>query len=100
MNEFLPEETPGFSSDINEMPNVVFGDLVAMTIVDVFETDERGRLLSYCPTFDNRSVRKTTKAGEQLRKQSTLMKARLNVVAKNKTIVGANKNFMKVSKIC
>eukprot|EP00814_Leptocylindrus_danicus_P007381 CAMPEP_0116017910 /NCGR_PEP_ID=MMETSP0321-20121206/8338_1 /TAXON_ID=163516 /ORGANISM="Leptocylindrus danicus var. danicus, Strain B650" /LENGTH=442 /DNA_ID=CAMNT_0003488211 /DNA_START=80 /DNA_END=1408 /DNA_ORIENTATION=+ len=97
MNEFLLEETPGFSSNVDKTPKIVFGDLVAMTIVDVFETDERGMLLSYCPTFDNRSVQKTTKAGEQLRKQSTLMKARLNVVAKNKTIVGANKNLLKAA---
>ena len=33
-----------------------FGDLVTMTIVDVFETDCDGKLLSYCPTFDNRAV--------------------------------------------
>lgn len=33
-----------------------FGDLVTMTIVDVFETDCEGKLLSYCPTFDNRAV--------------------------------------------
>jgi hypothetical protein len=45
-----------------------FGDLVTMTIVDVFETDADGKLLSYCPTFDNRAVHKTQESIERLRK--------------------------------
>lgn len=47
------------------------GDLVSMTIVDVFETDNNGCLLSYCPTFDNRAVVKTHSTTEALRKSSS-----------------------------
>ena len=46
------------------------GDLVTLTIVDVFETDHQGKLLSYCPTFDNRRVLKTNAATETLRKST------------------------------
>lgn len=46
-------------------------DLVSLVIVDVFETDNQGRLLSYCPTFDNRAVQKTNKTSETLRKSSS-----------------------------
>ena len=41
----------------NVKDDVQFEDLVTMTIIDVFETDYDGKLLSYCPTFDNRQVR-------------------------------------------
>jgi hypothetical protein len=59
MNEFV---------QIEEHESILeVGDLVHMTIVDVFETDNNGRLLSYCPTFDNRDIRKTTLATETLR---------------------------------
>uniref|UniRef100_A0A7S0Y722 Uncharacterized protein n=1 Tax=Pseudo-nitzschia delicatissima TaxID=44447 RepID=A0A7S0Y722_9STRA len=47
------------------------GDLVTLTIVDVFETDNQGKLLSYCPTFDNRAIRKTNQTAETVRKTST-----------------------------
>eukprot|EP00523_Entomoneis_sp_CCMP467_P001168 CAMPEP_0168750012 /NCGR_PEP_ID=MMETSP0724-20121128/17031_1 /TAXON_ID=265536 /ORGANISM="Amphiprora sp., Strain CCMP467" /LENGTH=453 /DNA_ID=CAMNT_0008797977 /DNA_START=170 /DNA_END=1531 /DNA_ORIENTATION=- len=47
------------------------GDLVSLTIVDVFETDNQGKLLSYCPTFDNRAVTKTNAASETLHKTTT-----------------------------
>jgi hypothetical protein len=46
------------------------GDLVTLTIVDVFETDNQGRLLSYCPTFDNKKIKKTNPASETIRKSS------------------------------
>eukprot|EP00522_Entomoneis_paludosa_P012186 CAMPEP_0172449840 /NCGR_PEP_ID=MMETSP1065-20121228/8438_1 /TAXON_ID=265537 /ORGANISM="Amphiprora paludosa, Strain CCMP125" /LENGTH=485 /DNA_ID=CAMNT_0013201593 /DNA_START=60 /DNA_END=1517 /DNA_ORIENTATION=- len=46
------------------------GDLVTLTIVDVFETDNQGKLLSYCPTFDNRAVTKTNAPTETLRKST------------------------------
>jgi hypothetical protein len=46
------------------------GDLVSMTIVDVFETDNQGKLLSYCPTFDNRAIHKTHHSAETLRKST------------------------------
>merc|ERR1712238_88145 len=41
-----------------------------LTIVDVFETDNQGKLLSYCPTFNNRDVRKTNQTAETIRKSS------------------------------
>ena len=59
------------------------GDLVTMTIVDVFETDTDGRLLSYCPTFDNRNIKKTMKTAEQLRKGGSKVVAVAKVVAKS-----------------
>ena len=58
-----------------------FGDLVTMTIIDVFETDMDGRLLSYCPTFDNRAVHKTREATERLRKGASQIKERMEVIA-------------------
>jgi hypothetical protein len=54
-----------------EKPSLQVGDLVTLTIVDVFETDNQGRLLSYCPTFDNRAVTKTNQAAETIRKSSS-----------------------------
>ena len=60
-----PNKTTASASDLG------FGDLVTMTIVDVFETDSSGRLLSYCPTFDNRSVRRTNENVERMRKTVT-----------------------------
>ena len=59
-----------------------FGDLVTMTIIDVFETDVDGRLLSYCPTFDNRAVHKTQESIERIRKGASQFKERMEVVAK------------------
>ena len=60
-----------------------FGDLVTMTIIDVFETDVDGRLLSYCPTFDNRAVHKTQEAVERIKKGATQVKERIEVVRKS-----------------
>ncbi|KAL7429928.1 hypothetical protein ACHAXM_001924 [Skeletonema potamos] len=60
-----------------------FGDLVTMTIIDVFETDVDGRLLSYCPTFDNRAVHKTQEAVERIRKGASQIKQRMEVVKKS-----------------
>jgi hypothetical protein len=60
------------------------GDLVSMTIVDVFETDSDGKLLSYCPTFDNRAIVKTNATTEVLRKSSTKVIAALNRAQKSK----------------
>lgn len=51
-----------------EVDRLQIGDLVTMTIVDVFETDNQGKLLSYCPTFDNRAIHKTMQSAETLRK--------------------------------
>lgn len=60
-----------FASFLEKKEPLQVGDLVSLTIVDVFETDNQGRLLSYCPTFDNRAVQKTNQAAETLRKSST-----------------------------
>ncbi|CAB9501276.1 expressed unknown protein [Seminavis robusta] len=64
------------------------GDLVTMTIVDVFETDSQGKLLSYCPTFDNRAVKKTNPATETFRKSSSKLFTILNKVQNSKTAKG------------
>mmetsp|Transcript_18794 Transcript_18794/g.46568 ORF Transcript_18794/g.46568 Transcript_18794/m.46568 type:complete len:384 (+) Transcript_18794:1153-2304(+) len=75
MNEFasLLEEHPGiFGEEEQEKktPPLQVGDLVSLTIIDVFETDNQGKLLSYCPTFDNRAVTKTNQATETIKKGS------------------------------
>jgi hypothetical protein len=81
MNEFpsismegipLMEETTSSSTTTTttEKSSLQMGDLVTLTVVDVFETDNQGKLLSYCPTFDNRKVKKTNPASETIRKSS------------------------------
>jgi len=62
-----------------------------MTIVDVFETDCDGKLLSYCPTFDNRAVFKTDQRVERIRKGSSKIKRNMNIVAKSQTAAKVNK---------
>ena len=76
MNEFasMAEDGGFLSADSPEKPAsppLQVGDLVTMTIVDVFETDNQGKLLSYCPTFDNRSVFRTNQTAETIRKSSS-----------------------------
>jgi len=78
MNEFAPlmdETNRTFHESLNgessDKPPLQVGDLVSLTIVDVFETDSQGKLLSYCPTFDNRAVTKTNQAAEVVRKSSS-----------------------------
>lgn len=73
MNEFASLSFDGRIGEevASESPPLQIGDLVSLTIVDVFETDNQGKLLSYCPTFDNRAVRKTNQTTETLRKSST-----------------------------
>lgn len=75
MNEFasLAEEGDSFgegSPSKATKPTLQVGDLVTLTIVDVFETDNQGKLLSYCPTFDNRAVTRTNQTAETIRKSS------------------------------
>jgi hypothetical protein len=73
MNEFASfsfDESIQESSSAEQESQLQIGDLVTLTIVDVFETDNQGKLLSYCPTFDNRAIRKTNQAAETLRKSS------------------------------
>jgi len=67
------------------------GDLVTMTIGDVFETDCTGQILSYCPTFDNRIVKKTDGTIERLRKGSTSIRRRIDIVANSKTAACVNR---------
>jgi hypothetical protein len=62
-----------------------FGDLVTMTIIDVFETDQEGKLLSYCPTFDNRAVHRTQEVVERVKKGASNLKERVDVVVKSPT---------------
>mmetsp|Transcript_19766 Transcript_19766/g.30503 ORF Transcript_19766/g.30503 Transcript_19766/m.30503 type:complete len:425 (+) Transcript_19766:85-1359(+) len=92
MNEFAPlldNEDKEEGDPDKETPHI--GDLVSMTIVDVFETDNNGRLLSYCPTFDNRAVFKTNQTSESLRKGSAQLLTQLNVVAKSEAATKVNK---------
>lgn len=60
-----------------------FGDLVTMTIIDVFETDSDGKLLSYCPTFDNRAIHKTQEVTERIRKGASNLMEKMVVVKKS-----------------
>mmetsp|Transcript_5157 Transcript_5157/g.5850 ORF Transcript_5157/g.5850 Transcript_5157/m.5850 type:complete len:486 (+) Transcript_5157:66-1523(+) len=95
LNHFNPETFSSFRvrhleprepGDPPQLP-VAFGDLVTMTIVDVFETDRDGKLLSYCPTFDNRSVQRTNPASEKVSK----MKQRITVATKSPAAVRVNR---------
>lgn len=76
---------------MSQSPALQVGDLVTMTIVDVFETDNNGKLLSYCPTFDNRAIHKTTMATETLRKSSSKLMTQLSLVAQSKAAQEVNK---------
>mmetsp|Transcript_8680 Transcript_8680/g.20071 ORF Transcript_8680/g.20071 Transcript_8680/m.20071 type:complete len:165 (-) Transcript_8680:2561-3055(-) len=79
MNEFasLGKE------EVDSTRTLQVGDLVGMTIVDVFETDNHGKLLSYCPTFDNRAVYKTSATTETLRKGSSRLLGRLTELSQS-----------------
>jgi hypothetical protein len=87
----LPQDNIATSSDTtnnagedeNEDTDFDFGDLVTMTIIDVFETDQDGKLLSYCPTFDNRAVHKTQEVVERVRKGASHLKESLDGVVKS-----------------
>lgn len=95
-NEFPDDQlSPNFHKD-----NPHFGDLVTMTIVDVFETDCDGKLLSYCPTFDNRAIFKTDQRVEQIRKSSSMIKKNINTVAKSQTAARVNQVSIALSYFC
>jgi len=86
MNEFA-HDSGAASSSLNQL-NV--GDLVGMTVVDVFETDNNGKLLSYCPTFDNRAVQKMDRTAYTIRKNTSRLKAAIQKVRQSalaKTVV-------------
>jgi hypothetical protein len=91
MNEFAQVE--------EEECQLQVDDLVTMTIVDVFETDNNGRLLSYCPTFDNRDIRKTTQATETLRKSSTKIMSQWSVIANSQAASRFNEGLNKAAKM-
>ena len=84
MNKFSPTSTilrdPNTGKFTNEAVDFDFGDLVTMTIIDVFETDVNGKLLSYCPTFDNRAVHKTPEMAERIRKGASHLMERVEDV--------------------
>ena len=94
MNDFHPEAVPSYYSspyDKNHDLRFSFGDLVTMTIIDVFETDKDGKLLSYCPTFDNRSITKTNITRERISKESHNVKEILGAVSKSRAAYQVNK---------
>jgi hypothetical protein len=64
-------------NELANWPQLSCGDLVTLTIVDVFETDNCGKLLSYCPTFDNRSVQKVDRNLYVIRQHTASLKAAL-----------------------
>lgn len=66
-----------FGETETPLHSLQIGDLVRLTIVDVFETDNAGKLLSYCPTFDNRAIEKTDRASQAIRKQTASLKSLL-----------------------
>lgn len=86
-NHFMTDPT----SPSSFLDDVEVGDLVSMTIVDVFETDCDGKLLSYCPTFDNRAIRKTDQTVERIRKSSSKIKKNIDFVANSETAARVNK---------
>jgi hypothetical protein len=85
-NQFAPDPL----SQNDHRDDLKFGDLVSMTIVDVFETDSDGKLLSYCPTFDNRAVHKTDQRVEKMRKGSSILKKNIHMAAKSPTAAKVN----------
>ena len=87
------------SSPASALESLHMGDLVTMTIVDVFETDTDGRLLSYCPTFDNRNIKKTMKTAEQLRKGGSKVVAAAKVVAKSTAAARFNSAAVLVTRL-
>ena len=120
MNKFSPASTFAVPSDVNKVTESTeedmatgsgsnskpdtdfdFGDLVTMTIIDVFETDSDGRLLSYCPTFDNRAVHKTPEMVERVRKGASHLMERMEVVARSPAGKSVNKvSFITCLHLC
>jgi len=78
-------ENAGAPISSTSSSKIQLGDLVTMTIVDVFETDSDGRLLSYCPTFDNRCVSKTNPTVEKVIKESTRVKHTVSTMRRTET---------------
>jgi len=85
--------------DSSTSSKIQLGDLVTMTIVDVFETDCDGKLLSYCPTFDNRSVKKTNPASELIDLQKTKVSKTILELRQTKAVNQIEKNASKLFQI-
>ncbi|KAL3913820.1 MAG: hypothetical protein SGILL_006341 [Bacillariaceae sp.] len=104
MNEFASLSFDGATlSDKKSDPEtspLQMGDLVTLTIVDVFETDNQGKLLSFCPTFDNKKIKKTNPASESIRKSSqkffSVMGKAQKAVAKSETTKRASAQLGKM----
>jgi hypothetical protein len=104
MNEFAPlgdssQQQQHHHQQQREAEPLSPGDLVTMTIVDVFETDNNGKLLSYCPTFDNRAIHKTNQASETLRRGSSKLMHSLNNAARSQTAVKMNQAAAHVTRV-
>lgn len=101
MNEFAPiqqtGERPNTPATISGVNALQIGDLVTMTIVDVFETDSQGKLLSYCPTFDNRAIHKTHHTAETLRRSSSKIMTMLGQAKKSKLAIMIMNNATSVA---
>jgi hypothetical protein len=67
------------------------GNLVTMTIVKVFKMDSDGKLLSYCPTFDNQAVHRTQEVAKRIHKGASLVRERMGVAARSPAGKSANK---------
>lgn len=96
MNEFAPL---GDASSQDNDDELQVGDLVTMTIVDVFETDNNGKLLSYCPTFDNRAIHKTTQASEMVRRSSSKLMTSIHQASKSHAAHKMNQAASQVTRV-
>ena len=97
MNEFAPL-TADDDHDDESVNHLQVGDLVSMTVVDVFETDNQGKLLSYCPTFDNRVVTKTHPTTETLRRGGSQLLGILGRAKKSKTAASLFRHAQSVAR--
>lgn len=100
MNEFAALEDANDSAHpTSSTSRLQVDDLVTMTIVDVFETDNNGKLLSYCPTFDNRAVVKTTQTAETLRKGSNKIMSQISEVTQSPAAARVQDGMAQVTRL-
>lgn len=97
MNEFPLSDA--YAQEHSDDPPLQVGDLVTLTIVDVFETDNHGKLLSYCPTFDNRAIKKTTQTRESWSKGSSQLVQKLTAAKKSPAALKVNQAAAKVTRL-
>lgn len=107
-NEFIPDPTASsnfLSTAAKRSPyakpieDLHVGDLVSMTVGDVFETDGSGHLVSYCPTFDNRMIQKTGEKAEIIRKGSEKLRLGVTTMANSRAAEKVNKAALILGKI-